>query len=272
VNGRLEQLAPGEAASLLGIATESVDAGAGLSTLRGGMMDLVDALAESVGTCGRVATRSTATRLNRYRAGWQIERKDGPPVVADAVILATPVWETSSLLAPVIGGVAELRAIRHSASITVSLAAERDQIDHPLDATGFVGETGSMFRACTFSSSKFEDRAPPGWALLRLYFRVEPDGLSTPDDVWIGYARQQVADVLGFRAHSGPAWVSRWARVFPQFPDRHAEQVEQLRERIDGAGVRLELAGAATGAIGVEGAVRSGQTAAARTRATAAAW
>jgi oxygen-dependent protoporphyrinogen oxidase len=262
-DGRLEELHSGEAAALLGIATEPGDNGAGLSTFRNGMGELIDALGEYLRTYGRVLTRWKATRLSRHLTGWQVHRGGAPPVTGDAVILALPAWETEALLAPVIGGVSDLRTLPYTTSITVSLAFPEDQIDHPLDATGFVADD-SIFRACSFSSSKFENRAPQEWGLIRLFMRPELGGLHAPDEVWIGYARQQVARVLGLRPGSWPAWITRWPQVFPQFPADQPARFGRLLQRIEGAGVRLDVAGAATGAVGVDGAIRSGQDAAAR--------
>jgi oxygen-dependent protoporphyrinogen oxidase len=261
--GRLSELNSGEAATLLGIATEPGDNGAGLSTFRNGMGELIDALGEYVRTYGRVLIRWRATRLSRHQSGWQVSRGGAPPVTGDAVILALPGWETEALLEPVIGGVTDLRMLSYTTSLTVSLAFPRDQVDHPLDATGFVAGD-PIFRACSFSSSKFAHRAPPGWSLIRLFMRPDLGGLHAPDEVWIGYARQQVAGILGLRPGSWPAWVSRWPRVFPQFPADQQTRFSRMLQRIEGAGVRLDVAGAATGAVGVDGAIRSGQNAAAR--------
>jgi oxygen-dependent protoporphyrinogen oxidase len=261
--GRLEELKSGEAAALLGIATQPGDNGAGLSTFRNGMGELTDALGEYLRTHGRVLTHWKATRLSRHLAGWQVYGGEAPPVTGDAVILALPAWETEALLAPVIGEVSDLRTVPYTASITVSLAFPEDQIDHPLDATGFVADD-PIFRACSFSSSKFENRAPHGWGLIRLFMRPDLEGLHAADQFWIGYAKQQALHVLGMRPGSWPAWVTRWPQVFPQFPADQPARFGRLLKCIEGTGMRLDLAGAATGAVGVDGAIRSGQDAAAR--------
>ena len=263
-DGRLVELAAGDAARLLGITAGPESAGAGLSTFRHGMGELVDRLGGFVATYGRVLTRWRATRLGRVGSGWQLEREDGPPLLADRLVLALPALEAEALLSPVIGRVRDLSNLLHSTSVTVSLAIPQDRLKHPLEATGFVGEPTSPLRACVFCSSKFENRAPEGWCLIRLFFRPDPCDLAASDDLWVGFARDQITEVLAIPAGRWPAWVSRWPRVFPDFPADFPRRLESIRDRLAGAGGGIELAGTATGAIGVDGAVRSGQNAAAR--------
>ena len=262
-DGRLVELAPGEAAALLGITAGSEESGAGLSTFRHGMGELVNRLGGFVGTYGRVITRWRASRLVRVGSGWQVESEDGLPLRADRLVLALPALETEALLSPVIGHVRDLASLRHSTSMTVSLAIPLDRLEHPLEATGFVGEPGSPLRAGVFCSSKFENRAPEGWCLIRLFFRPDPADLAASDELWVGYARNQIGEVLNVHPGSGPAWVSRWPRVFPDFPADFPRRLTHLEDRLAGAGGGIELAGAVTGAIGVDGAVRSGKRAAA---------
>ena len=259
--GRLVELAAGEAAALLGIASEGT--GAGLATFRQGMGELVNRLGDFVRIYGCVMTGWRATRLGRVGAGWVVENDGGAAVRADRVVVALPAVETEALLSPVIGRVRDLTSLSHSTSVTVSLAIPRDRLDHPLEATGFVGDPESPLRACVFCSSKFENRAPHGWNLIRLFFRPDPGDLAASDDLWVGYARNQIAEVLGVRPGSWPAWVSRWSSVFPVFPADFPRRLDGIRDRLAGAGGGIELAGASTGAIGVDGAVRSGQKAAA---------
>lgn len=262
-NGRLVELAAGEAAALLGITAGPADIGAGLSTFRSGMGELVDRLGGLVATSGRVMTRWRASHLGRVGSGWQIESEAGPPLETDRLVLALPALETEALLAPVIGPVPDLTSLPHSTSVTVSLAIPVDRLEHPLEASGFVGDPASPLRAGVFCSSKFEYRAPEGWCLIRLFFRPDPADLAASDELWVGYARRQIGELLNVSTGSWPAWVSRWPRVFPDFPADYSRRLESIRDRLAGAGGGIELAGAATGAIGVDGAVRSGQQAAA---------
>ena len=263
-DGRLVELAAGEAAALLGIPVDPEHAGAGLSTFRDGMGELIDRLGSFVSTYGRVLTRWRAARLERVGPGWLVERDAGAPLQADRLVLALPVLETESLLSRVIGRVRDLTSLAHSTSVTVSLAIPLNQLGQPLEATGFVGEPGSPLRACVFCSTKFENRAPEGWCLIRLFFRPDPGDLAASDGLWVGYARDQIGEVLGVRLGKWPAWVSRWTQVFPDFPADFSQRLERVRNRLAGAGGGIELAGAVTGAVGLDGAVQSGQNAVAK--------
>src|SRR3989449_10119891 len=63
----------------------------------------------------------------------------------------------------------ELEEVVYHPSITVSLAYRTDQIGQPLEGTGFVVGVPLQVRACTYASSKYPGRAPPGYALLRAF-------------------------------------------------------------------------------------------------------
>jgi protoporphyrinogen oxidase len=262
LNGRLTELAPGEAAALLGITAARDATGEGLATFRSGMGELIDRMGGFLTSYGTVMTRWRATRLGRVGSGWEVAGEAGPPVRADRLILALPVFETEALLSSVIGRVSDLRNLRHFASVTVSLAIPLAAVEHKLDATGFVGGQDSLLRACVFCSSKFQDRAPRGWCLLRLFFRPAPGDLAASDELWVGYARHQISEVLGVRPGVWPAWVSRWPQVFSEHPADFPRRLDHIRDRLAGAGGAIELAGAAAGATGVDGAVRSGRLAA----------
>jgi oxygen-dependent protoporphyrinogen oxidase len=146
-------------------------------------------------------------------------------------------------------------------SLTVSLAFRREQVEHPLDGTGFVVATEHQqqgFRACTFSSSKLPGRAPADSALLRLFFRPEADELSRLSDAeWVGRAVEQLSRALPIRGELQRAWVSRWKAALPVFGGAHRERVEALEAALSGQ--NLWLAGAAFHGSGIDAAVRSAE-------------
>jgi len=269
LNGRLDALAAGEAAALLGIRSSGVES-AGLATMARGMDTLPQGLATALGGHAGLHLRSQARRLTRGTARWIVDLDHGP-LEADAVILAVPPVAAAALLeslapdaATVIGG------LPARSSLTVSLAYPRDAVAHPLDATGFVVPPGTPapggLAACTFASAKFADRSPPRGALLRVFFRPDPADLDEgTDDEWGARAHAVLASILGLGMRPIRTWVSRWPRALPDHGPEYAAAVsrcEDLLHVLPG----LVLAGSAFHGPGVEGAVRSGAIVAERLR------
>lgn len=259
----LAALAPGEAARFLGFQVASDELGRGIRSFRTGMQELSDALASSL--VGR-ATLHRATwleRLERAGSGWRLfsaANRAGDNV--DALVLATTAADAARLLAPEFAREAHaLGQASTLSSLTVSLAFRREQVEHPLDGTGFVVATEHQqqgFRACSFSSSKLPGRAPADSALLRLFFRPEVEELSRLSDAeWVGRAVEQLGRALPIRGELQRAWVSRWKAALPVFDGAHRERVEALEAALSGQNVWL--AGAAFHGSGIDAAVRSAE-------------
>lgn len=263
-DGRLVELRVGEAGRLLGIQADPVEFGRGLVTLRGGMGDLIAALAASLGRDVTLRSATTVTALYRSNSRLQLVCTDGNSEVADAVILAIPPREASALLAPLVPGEEPLRGIPLDSAVAVTLALHRSAVRHPLDASGLVvdGVGPGGLRACTFSSSKFLGRAPEGWCLLRAFFTPEPGAGPLDDDHWRERAGIALAS-LGLRGRPDQSWVSRWPAALPRMLPGHAERIAAFRERLR-AYAPIELAGAAYDGGGLHGATLSGLGAARR--------
>ena len=104
--------------------------------------------------------------------GWDVIVDDGEKLMPDAVVLATPAYVTAGLVASLDADLAAaLAAIPYGSSVIVTLAYPEAAIARPLDGYGYVvpRAEGSDVLACTWSSSKWEDRAPAGHALIRVY-------------------------------------------------------------------------------------------------------
>jgi len=261
-NGALSALDPTRAADLIGIPTGGPPS-RGLGSLRGGMAELVAMLARAglhpplqhlaPGT-RRIATLTdAAVRSIEYSAGRWVARTVRDDVfTADGLILATPPRVAAELLrsiAPAVAGALGRIALR--SSLTASLAVRQEQIGTPLELSGVIlrDRSDPALVAATTCSSRFPGRAPPGWHLLRAFFRPELADFGIPDSEWVERALKGLTPVFRLRGSAGRAWVSRWPNALPR-PMSDA----------DLAGLELPssiaLAGAAM-AGGIEGAVRS---------------
>jgi protoporphyrinogen oxidase len=261
---RLEPLADGQAAALLGIQGHSDDErDHGFRSFRGGMAEIVDALLARLGAAVRVDQGVTA--IVPAPRGWRLAVTGGSTHEAEGVVLAVPAWVTARFLAAVgVESGRELDEVIYYPSITVSLAYRADQIGRPLEGTGFVvgPDVGARrgvprhIRACTYAASKYPGRAPRGFALLRAF--VGPvDG----DPGALAHA--ELAQILGLEG--APLWTRafHWPRGLPRYKPAHAARVAHGRARL----ARLapfDVAGAAVDGAGVSACVKSGKEAARR--------
>ena len=158
-----------------------------------------------------------------------------------------------------------LREIVLHSNVSVSLAFQRREVEHPLDASGLIVKPEDVgpegFRACAFSSSKFPHRAPEGRVLLRAFFRPPALAAAWEDSDWIESAKRLLSPLLGISGNPLGSWVARWPNALPQYGALHAQQMEEVSGRLRQHG-RIELTGSAYHPGGVPGAVRSGSSAA----------
>ncbi len=251
---RLESLAEGRAAELLGIQGHS----GGFRSFAGGMGDIVEALVARLGAA--VRTDQGVTAVAPSPRGWRLAVTGGSAYAAEGVVLAVPGWVAARFLAAagVPGGGRELEEVVYYPSITVSLAYRADQIPARLEGTGFVsaGDSGGGVRACSYAWLKYANRAPRGHALLRAF--VGP-GDGDPGAL----AHGELVKIL--RLTGAPLWTRAfyWPRGLPRYKPGHAERVAHVRAQLARL-APLEIAGAAVDGAGVSACVCSGREAAKR--------
>ena len=148
-------------------------------TLADGMDTLPKALARALPE-GTVRINSAVRRITRNEpvSPWLVELLDGPPIEADAVVVATEAHAAARFLDSQDPTLAlQLRAIPYASSLIVNVAYRRDQISHPLDGFGAVVPAieGRPILAVSFLSVKFADRARSGLrSLARLHWWCYP--------------------------------------------------------------------------------------------------
>jgi oxygen-dependent protoporphyrinogen oxidase len=263
---RLELVPVSAAARLAGIRADPMDVGHGIASFKGGTGELISALTAAVSPRTTVLLGAEVVRLTPRSGGWRLTTGQGHTVETDAAILAVPAAAAARLVAPFSSGAAALLASFDAVSdVSVSLAYPASAVGLPPDVGGFVSAAGSDqegFRACDFSSAKFPGRVPPGFVLLRTFFR--PGGefrLDAPDSQWVEWAVATISPVLGIRQRPARSWVARWPRALPRYAPNHQESLRTVAHLL-GGGPPLELAGAAYQAAGIAGALESAQAAA----------
>lgn len=248
----LHPLEPGEAAAALDFQVARVDRGAGIRTFVGGMQTLADALAAAIED--RV-TRYTGVTVSAIESDGRRVRVDG--VAYDAAVVAAPSAVAANLLAPLLRADPFVPSATVS-SVNVGLAFERPQVAHSLDGTGFVVASGEVgFRACTFASTKFAHRAPPGRVLLRAFFRPTPEELADDEVDWVARATRSLSSALTIEGEPLRSWTAIWPDALPVFDEAYHAGVRRTEAVL--AERRVFLTGAAMHGSGIDAAVRSAE-------------
>jgi oxygen-dependent protoporphyrinogen oxidase len=211
-----------------------------------------------------VVAGQAARRVAHVSGGYQVALDAGDTVTADAVVLATPAFATADLLAELDTELASIHdEIPYASSVVVTLAFAGGEVT-PLDGYGYVVPhvEGSDVLACTWSSQKWESRAPSGTALVRVYAGRfgGPDLSESIDDDLVELARAELRRV-GVDADPSLTRVHRWPRGMPQYVLGHPERLARIDALVSGH-PGLALAGAAYRGVGVPDCIRSGEEAA----------
>jgi protoporphyrinogen/coproporphyrinogen III oxidase len=231
-------------------------------SLRDGMGRLVDALRDSFERTQLITGRE-AVRVSR-NATFTVELDDGEAVVADGVVIATPAYATAELLADLDADLAAAhRGIPYASSVVVTLAFSRADVV-PLDGYGYLvpRSAGRDVLACTWSSQKWEGRAPDEFVLVRVYAGrfLGRDLTESSDAALVALARHEL-EFLGVEAEPVLERVHRWPWGMPQYVLGHPERLARIDAALT-AHPGLALAGAAYGGVGIPDCIHSGELAA----------
>ena len=149
---------------------------------------------------------------------------------------------------------------------TLNLVLRRDRVRHPLNGMGFVvpAVEGRRLSACSFSSTKFADRAPEGRVLLRAFFK-EATGFETAADPVedIEPILAELRAILGIQGEPEASLLTRHPGSMPQYRVGHLERVARIEEGAD-ALPNFALAGSGYRGVGIPDCVASANRASER--------
>jgi oxygen-dependent protoporphyrinogen oxidase len=250
------------------------------TSLRGGMGELVEALVAQLE--GDLRPGCRVSDLRYLSPGFEVlldsqssgathpasERSASPlGFKTDAVVLAVPAYNAAALVEPIEPQLAaQLKKIRYVSTATVSLGYHCADLppDYGLNGFGFMIPKSEKrpILACTWSSTKFDHRAPADGVLVRLF--IGGDGQdhlvdSLSDAELIDLARTEFASIMDLPVEPAVQRVFRWTKGNPQYDVGHLDRVmemEQLAAKIPG----LYLTGSAFRGIGIPDCVKSALT------------
>lgn len=263
--GELALLPPGEAARRLGFQVPEEELGRGIRSLAGGMGELTDALLVRLGA--RVRLGAGVQTIRAQASGIALELASGARETCDALVLATPARMAARQLAALeLPAAQALLTAPLTSNVSVNLLYRAEQLARLPAGSGllFPDELGSVgLRALSIVHHKFEGRVPEGRALLRVFFRPVAGALETWDDArFSAEASRAIDQVLGADGAAQRSWVSRWVDALPVFTPQHRAQVAELDAVLQARSIHLT--GAAFHGAGIDAAVASAATVAAR--------
>jgi protoporphyrinogen/coproporphyrinogen III oxidase len=233
-------------------------------SFRNGMATLPETLAARLGASIRKGAEVVA--MARNGGAWQIALASGDSIDADAVICAAPAYAAARIVATIAPAAAKiLGGISYASAATVNLTFREDDFDGPPRAFGFVAPSGEHRRiiAGSFSSFKFEGRAPAGAILARAFVggEMSREMMTLSDDEMVAAVRDEFRGLLGVSAAPGFAEVRRWPDSMPQYEVGHLSRVAEI-ERAVAEIPAFAIAGAAYRGVGIPDCIRSGEDAA----------
>ena len=211
-------------------------------------------------------------RLNTYvshlsplpNAQFIIHIENESPLKADAVIVAAPAHASAALLASLDPQLSSyLMDIPLASTATVSLAYPLADLPRALRGYGYVipRREQRAALACTWTSSKFEGRAPTSHALLRVFLGRAGETLPASDTDLLMLAREELATTLHIRTAPVLTRIFRWEKAMPQYNLGHAERMARI-ENAAQKHPRLALAGNIYKGVGIPDCIYSGELAA----------
>ncbi|SDL76885.1 protoporphyrinogen oxidase [Streptomyces wuyuanensis] len=256
-------------------AAERQDTGPVFMGLDGGIGTFPPAVADAVRAAGgEILTGTPVLGLTHGTDGWRI-RTDERELTADGIVLATPAWSASALLADAApAAAAELARVEYASMALVTLAFRSADTAALPAGSGFLVPPvdGRTIKASTFSAQKWgwvADSAPGLFLLRTSVGRYgEEEQLDREDDDLVAASLKDLSEATGLSARPVATEVTRWIGGLPQYPVGHLDRVARIRDAV-AALPGLRVCGAAYDGVGIPACIGSGRRAADEIVATA---
>ena len=237
-------------------------------TFREGAHVLVDALVDQLDWDLRLNSGVTAVEaLDNGAGGYRLTLADGESLLADVILFATPANVTARLLRDVApASAAELARIPHVDIGTITLVFREADLNLPRPVSGLMipRREQRLIDAMTFTSLKFPDRAPAGYALMRVFFGGSaPYTIALDDDQLRDLVMYELGNLLGIRTRPLGFDVRRWPNSYPQADVGHLDRVAAIERSLPPG---IAVTGGSYRGLGVPDCVQQGRDSAAALR------
>ena len=213
-------------------------------------------------------TKVNQVELQPKKNRWVVDFNQNQHIEADLVCIALPAFHIAEIIKSVSPKISDLLgSISYSSSITVNLAFRREQIGHPLDGMGFVvpAVERKSILACSFSSVKFDNRAPENIVLLRAFVDLawESDIIDRSEKQIIELVLRDLNTLLGIRGSPVDVLVSKYDNAIAQYYLGHLDRVGQIESEVAKL-PGLAFAGNAFHGVGIPDCINSAEKAVAK--------
>ena len=240
---------------------KKVGAGPGgvLTSFFDGMGALIDALSSYMGD--RMKTGAKAVAVDKKSTGYIVHISDSSSIEADAVVLATPAFETSDMVKIIDRKLSStLDEIFYPSVSVVCLGYKRERIEHSVDGFGFLipSREGRKILGTLWDSSIFPNRAPEGYVLLRsMLGGMRLSELSLQDgDKQVHLVMDELNHIMGIKVQPDFAKVYIHKKGIPQYFPGHEKRLDTI-DGIVGRFRGLYLTGNAYRGIGVNDCIEN---------------
>jgi oxygen-dependent protoporphyrinogen oxidase len=232
-------------------------------SFRGGMRELIGELEKNLTGEKRLNSRvkSLSPRLDGLT---DLTLDDESVLSAKSVILAIPAHAAAALVEPfALPAATGLRAIRYVSTGTISLAYRRKGVNHPLNGFGVVIPRSEKRRinAITWTSTKFNHRAPDDHIMLRVFFGGSrtPYMMELEEELLLDTVRRELRAIMGIDVAPDFYRIYRWHQANPQYDVGHLERVAAIESALPPG---LFVSGSPYRGVGIPDCVRqAGETA-----------
>jgi protoporphyrinogen/coproporphyrinogen III oxidase len=231
-------------------------------SFQSGAHELITALVTQLKGDLRLNVTVRAVRdIMRREGGYTVTMNDDTQLEAESVILATPANISAALVRDSVPeAAAQLGAIRYASISSMYLGFLRSEVPHPLDGFGVVipGSERRRIDGMTWTSSKWNQRAPSGYVLLRVFFGgpYTRDMMELDDDARSAIIRGELRSLLGIAAAPTFQRVYRWQNGYPQYDVGHLDRVAAIESALPPG---LYVAGSSYRGVGVPDCIKQGQ-------------
>ena len=240
---------------------EKVGAGPGgvLTSYFDGMGELIRALKTMLGDRLRLGYR--AVSIERKGSSYTVFFADSSSFEADTVIVASPAYAASEMLRNIDRKIAStLSEIPYPSVSVACLGYKKDTITADLDAFGYLipSREKRKILGTLYDSSIFPNRAPEGYALLRIMVggaRASELAMEQEPRL-LEMIRKELSDIIGIRAEPDFVRIYRHEMAIPQYTVGHTERLRTL-DRILEKQKNLYLSGNAYRGISVNDCIEN---------------
>ncbi len=235
-------------------------------SLRGGLGELIRTLVEALRKRGvRLIGGVECLEIQppTPESGvFHIMLDNGNRIPADAVVLATPAYQTAGFLRAFQSETARLLdGIPYASTATISMAYPAESIGSQIRGFGFVVPRKEQrpLLAATWTSLKWPDRCRAGETLIRCYIggRGREKVFEQDDGSLVKSVRGELTSMVGITTAPIYTEVHRWRQGMPQYVLGHRDRLAKVQEQLANS-PGLYVTGAGMYGIGIPDCIREG--------------